>query len=168
MNTDSKNASCNGKCSRPKLATGTGTTIGCSRSLPCASSCRSGSSSSDSSGSCSGPDPVSDAQARCRACQVLLDLVGLGRLWTYAGPSRNAEALLALGGLPGQDQIALRAAFDLWNGWGLVGIGELLGSGASPGLIRAIGELLVAVVAGRSAIEEWSAVWCGRKVEVGL
>jgi len=68
-------------------------------------------------------------------CRTLLDRVGLGRLWTEAGPTLEAHALCdpSKRDLSARQRIVLLAAWTIWDGSGARRLAEsLAGLGADP------------------------------------
>ena len=103
----------------------------------------------------------SDAQLAW-VCRSLCDVVGLAGMWTPAGPTEEAIALLGSDGGPlsSGERIVLLSAWSVWNGDGKVTLGDIVHRLDGKNL-RAIGTLLVAVASGAHTIDEWLAKMMG-------
>jgi hypothetical protein len=77
-------------------------------------------------------------------------------LWTATGPTERAEELLkqAGGPLSHGEKVMLFVAWALWNGQGGLTFGEVINT-LDRGNLEAVGELLVALGEGSTAIEGW-------------
>ena len=89
-------------------------------------------------------------------CQALCASLGLGRLWTSAGPTDEAVALLEAGGGPlsSGERIVLLSAWAVWNGEGDAKLADVIHRLDSRRL-HELGTLLVAVGRGGAAIDAW-------------
>jgi hypothetical protein len=101
-----------------------------------------------------------DEAQHAAVCRALLARVDLGDLWTDAGPTARALALLAEdgGGLSSGERTLLLAAFALWNNHRELRFAELLRHLDDDNL-KTIGELLAAISRGPDAIDAWLADW---------
>lgn len=94
-------------------------------------------------------------------CRTLLSLVGLGHLWGKTRPLREARDLWAESiwarkrlRLSPEREVMFRIAWDVYTGSGEAGIYEATAS-LPPVLLRAVGELLVAMAEGPEAVDGW-------------
>jgi hypothetical protein len=99
--------------------------------------------------------PFRDDDQRQRACRTLLAEAGLADLWTAAGPTDAAQALLASGAsdLPRGERVVLLAAWALWTTGRppALPLGDLVGvSEAEP-----LANLIIASLYGPDAIDVW-------------
>lgn len=97
-----------------------------------------------------------DDRQLASVCQALCGLVRLPTLWTATGPTDRAEELLKQGGgtLSHGEKVMLFIAWALWNGQGGLTFGEAIKT-LDGGNLKAVGELLVALGEGSSAIDGW-------------
>ena len=96
-----------------------------------------------------------DDRQLAAVCQALCGLVRLPTLWTATGPTDRAEGLKQGGGpLSHGEKVMLFVAWAVWNGQGGLTFGEVINTldGAN---LEAVGELLVALGEGSTAIEGW-------------
>jgi hypothetical protein len=99
----------------------------------------------------------SDAQL-ARVCRAFCARARLGRLWTEAGPTDEAMALLQSDGGPlsSGERMVILIAWSLWNGQGHVTVADALHrlDGMS---LAMLGKLMVAGARGSEAIDAWLA-----------
>ncbi|HEY5261491.1 MAG TPA: hypothetical protein VIJ33_05220 [Solirubrobacteraceae bacterium] len=95
-----------------------------------------------------------DADQRQRACRTLLSAAGLAALWTSAGPTDDARALVADGAhtlAPGA-RLVLLGVWGLWTGeWPPLRLDELVGQPEGEPLWH----LLIASLYGPGAVDAW-------------
>jgi len=101
-----------------------------------------------------------DEAQHAAVCRALLARGALGDLWTDAGPTARALALLEEhgAGLGSGQRTLLLAAFALWNNSTELRFAELLRHLDDDNL-NTIGNLLVALSRGPDAIDGWLADW---------
>lgn len=104
--------------------------------------------------------PFRDHHQASRAIRVLLSVVPrMDRLWTDSGPTTEAVDLCTArggyraGALSHRERTMLLAAFDLWNGQGLVPLAAILD--LPPDSLEMVGALLRAIARGHGAIDDW-------------
>jgi hypothetical protein len=97
----------------------------------------------------------SEAQL-ARACQALCEGVRLEGMWTDAGPSETAIALMEADGGPlsSGERIVLLAAWAVWNGHDGARFADVIYRLDGRNLV-ALGTLLVAMAGGGAAIDAW-------------
>jgi hypothetical protein len=99
-----------------------------------------------------------DDRQTAAAVRVLLRAVRLDHLWTEAGPTDEALALLdARGGAMSHGEaLVLLAAFDFWNGQGKALLAELLAV-LDADRTRLVAMLMIAAADGPAAVDRWLA-----------
>jgi hypothetical protein len=109
----------------------------------------------------------SDAQL-ARVCRAFCARARLGRLWTEAGPTDEAMALLQNdgGALSSGERMVILVAWSLWNGQGHVMVADAIHrlDGMS---LAMLGKLMVAGARGSDAVEAWLAEQENRRRGVG-
>ena len=90
-------------------------------------------------------------------CRALLDLARLDGMWTKAGPTQQAIEALESNTLSSAEEAMLRVALDVHNGSGHADMAQLLK--LDDRNLRAVGQLLSALVDGSAAIERWTAAY---------
>ena len=97
----------------------------------------------------------SEAQ-QARVCRALCERARLDGMWTEAGPTQAAIALLDVNGGPlsSGERIVLLAAWAVWNSDDGCRFADVLYRLDGPNL-RALGTLMLAVADGGQAIDEW-------------
>jgi hypothetical protein len=99
----------------------------------------------------------SEAQL-ARACRALCERVRLDGMWTDAGPTETAVALMEANGGPlsSGERIVLLAAWAVWNGHDGARLADVVYRLDGRNL-HALGTLMLAVAAGGHAIDAWIA-----------
>jgi hypothetical protein len=102
-----------------------------------------------------------DTRQQARACRALLATVRLERLWTFEGPTLEAQELLHANGghLSSGEAVMLRAAFDFWSGDGACALTSMLHT-LDHGRLEAIGSLALALSDPKDAygaVDRWLA-----------
>jgi len=97
----------------------------------------------------------SEAQL-ARVCRALCERVRLDGMWTDAGPTETAIALMEANGGPlsSGERIVLLAAWAVWNGHDGARFADVIYRLDGRNLV-ALGTLLVAVASSGAAIDTW-------------
>ncbi len=97
----------------------------------------------------------SEAQL-ARVCRALCERVRLDGMWTDAGPTETAIALMESNGGPlsSGERIVLLAAWAVWNGHDGARFADVIYRLDGRNLV-AIGTLLIAVASSGAAIDTW-------------
>lgn len=90
-------------------------------------------------------------------CRGLVGLAGLQWVWSKTGPTPRGLEALESKSLSSSEETLLRFALDLHNGSGHADMAQLLK--LDDRHLRAVGQLLTALVDGGPAVDRWAAAY---------